>query len=355
MNRPNHCTRRGFLGGTLVGIAGGAAGLSLPRWACGQAAGSTSPSSERSRVALVQGDSRAANIHEALKRIEPDIKRGLASKKRVIIKPNLVSTVNALSATHAGCLEGLLDFFASIYRGEIIVAESAANAPVTEGYDHYGFGPVAARYHAKLIDLDHEETVGDHLVDERHYPQPVRLYKCLMDPEAYIVSVAPMKTHDRAIATLSIKNLTVGALAKDTGFRWGPGSQGHTFKPLAHGGPKNEGIHYNLFTLAKRLRPDLAVLDGFKSMEGNGPVSGTPIDHKIAVAGTDWVATDSTAATLMGFDPARIGYLVFARGANMGQGDVSKLDILGGSVAELTRKYRPHEKIEEQYKWMKGA
>ncbi|HOB73517.1 MAG TPA: DUF362 domain-containing protein [Phycisphaerae bacterium] len=352
MSRLDHMTRRGFLAAAGGIAAAGPLKLATPLFA--QSPAVAPAGAAPSRVALVQGESRPAIIFDALKRIEADIRRGLAGKKRIIIKPNMVVTTNQLAATHADCIEGMLEYFSSLFKGEILIAESSANGPAGEGYDHYKYVAVADKYKARLVDLDHEPVVTEHIVNERYRPTPLRLCKMLMDPEAYVVSAAMLKTHDRAVVTLSLKNLVVGAIGKDPGFRWGKGSKGVSDKHLVHGGRKNEGIHYNLFSLARRLRPDLAVLDGFQGMEGNGPVNGTPVDHRVAVASTDWLAADRVGVELMGFDFAKVGYLTFCAKAGMGQADLEKLEILGEKVAQLARKYRPHDTIEQQYKWMEG-
>jgi uncharacterized protein (DUF362 family) len=81
-------------------------------------------------------------------------------------------------------------------------------------------------------------------------------------------------------------------------------------------------------------------------------VSGTPVDHRVAVAGTDWLAADRVGAELMGFDWRKVGYLVFSAQAGMGQTDLDRIDILGPSIRDLARPYRPHDTVEQQYKWM---
>ncbi len=94
------------------------------------------------------------------------------------------------------------------------------------------------------------------------------------------------------------------------------------------------------------------MLDGFVGMEHNGPNAGTPIEHGVALASTDWLAADSVGARLMGFDFEKIGYLVFASRAGMGQPDPAHMEILGPRLAEATRQYQPHDTIEQQYGWM---
>jgi len=342
-----HVTRRRFLG-TAAGSVLGA--LAAPHIVC-RAAAQALPA-HTTRAALIAGDSRADNVSRALRLIEDQIRMGLTRKKRVVIKPNLVVTQKQLAATHVDCLEAILDFLRPLFKGEVIVAESPAGRPASQGYENYGFYRLQSKYKVKFLDIDQEPTTVRHVIDHRFRPRPVRMSRLLLDPDTYIVSSAVLKTHDRAVVTLSLKNVVVGAAMKDPTFRWGRGGKGSNDKVSIHGGPHNEGIHYNLFQLGKRLHPDLAVIDGFQGMEHNGPASGTPVDHKLAIAGTDWLATDRIGVELMGFDFAKVGYLQFCADARMGESDLDKIEILGEKVADHIRHYRPHDTIEQQYKWI---
>ena len=75
-----HLSRRHFLNLTAAGILGS---FALTR---NLRAAQTAPA----RLALAHGDSRADNVYQALKRIEPEVRQVLASKKRILIKPNMV-------------------------------------------------------------------------------------------------------------------------------------------------------------------------------------------------------------------------------------------------------------------------
>lgn len=340
-------SRRDFLKTTACGVVGGLIALNFPR-----AARSAPSSAEPTRAALIKGDSRADNIFKALKLIEGDIKKGLAGKKKVVIKPNFVGVDRQLCATHADTVEAILEFLGPYVKDEILIAESPGFAPAMEGFDNYGYLRLPKKYNVKLIDLDDEPFTILHAVDDKFYPEPIRCANLLLDRDVYVISPAVMKTHDRAVVTLSLKNIVVGAALKDKGFRWG--GRGKNDKPIVHGGRGDAGIHFNLFTLSQKLRPDLAIVDGFEGMEGNGPMGGTPVDHKVAVASTDWVATDRIAAELMGFDFTKIGYIWFAAQAGFGEGDLSKIEILGEKVQDNIRKYRPHDRVQFQYKWKEG-
>jgi len=339
-----HLSRRHFLNLTAAGILGSFA--ITPR------AGARTDAPRPCRLGLTHGESRAENVFQALKRIEPDVRQAVASKKRIVIKPNMVSVNMQLSATHADCLEGMLEFFSGLTKNEIIVAETPANGPAMTGYDNYGYLRLKDRYNVKFVDLDEQPFTHVYLIDEHYRPQRVRFSTFLADPDTFLVNTAPMKTHDRAVVTLGLKNTVVGALLKDSGYTWGPGSKGTSDKHFVHGGRENQGIHFNMFKLARRVTPHLSVLDGFQAMEGDGPVNGTPVDHKIALAGTDWLAADRTAAQLMGFDYTKVGYIVFAEQAGMGQTNLDHIEILGPDISGLTRQYKPHKRIQDQYKWL---
>jgi uncharacterized protein (DUF362 family) len=76
------------------------------------------------------------------------------------------------------------------------------------------------------------------------------------------------------------------------------------------------------------VRPELQIVDGIVGMEGNGPIDGTPVTAGVLVFGTDPVATDSTAALLMGLDPAGIWHVGEA-GRFLGQADPERIEQVG--------------------------
>jgi uncharacterized protein (DUF362 family) len=163
-----------------------------------------------------------------------------------------------------------------------------------------------------------------------------------------------LKTHNFAIATMSIKNIILGAPLK-LGIPIGGGQDTRgSDKPIMHGGGAH-GININLAMLAPILHPSLSVIDGFEGMEGNGPISGTRVDHRVCVASTDYLAADTVGATLMGIEPANVGYLTYLATAKVGESDLSKMEILGEPVAKLAKKYQLGSSIDTQLQWKNSA
>ena len=101
------------------------------------------------------------------------------------------------------------------------------------------------------------------------------------------------------------------------------------------------------------MHPHLALIDGFEGMEGNGPTEGTPVDHRVCVAGMDWLAADRVAVELMGIDFANIGYLNYCADAGLGQGDLKKIEVIDQSIERHRRKYQLADGVEEQLSWKK--
>ncbi len=315
------------------------------------------PEQFSSGVSITSGDNRADMAFRALKPFSGQIARAIGDR-RVILKPNNVSIDVPLCATHVDTLEGILEFLKSIKKDKnVIIAESAAGGPTFDGYSNYGYYRLASKYKVKMVDLDQEPYETLYVFDEKDFkPHPIRTSKVLLDPESYIVSVARMKTHDRIVATLSLKNIVLGAPIKDKGFSWSPSRKPGTVndKPIAHGGGFR-GLNYNLFALSGRLHPHLAVIDGFEGMEGNGPNKGTPVDHRVCVASTDWLSADRVAVELMGIDFAKIGYLNYCANAGKGVADLNKIEIIGESISAHKKSYKLSDNIEKQLVWMTPA
>ncbi len=307
-----------------------------------------------SRVGLTTGTNRADMTFRALQPFSKEISQAVGNK-RIVLKPNFVSTNTPLAATHAETMEGALEFFKSIGKlGNVLIAESAGSGPANEGFDNYGYFNLINKYPVKLVDLDQEKSELLYVFDEKDFrPHAIRMSSLLLDSDTYVVSVAKLKTHDRAVATLSLKNIVFGAPVKDVGFSWSasrkPGAKSD--KPIAHGSGFR-GIHYNLYSLSKQLSPDLAIIDGFEGMEGNGPVGGTPVDHRVCVVSTDWLAADRVGVELMGIDFANVGYLNFCAQTGAGVADLNKIEVIGEKITDHIKSYKMNANIKDQLVWM---
>jgi uncharacterized protein (DUF362 family) len=202
------------------------------------------------------------------------------------------------------------------------------------GYKNYGYEDLEKKYKVKLIDMNLGGFEYRYTMGADNAPIPIRICSPMLDPNLYIISAAIMKTHGFASVTLSLKNVLLGAPIND---------YKTSDKPHMHMGPHgepNDIIHFNMFHMAQHVYPDLAVIDGFTGMEGDGPSRGTPVDSRIAVASVDPLAADVLSARLMGFDAKKILYLSSMTEAGMGQGNLDKMTILGDKVENCSYRFK---------------
>jgi len=219
------------------------------------------PYDRRATVALIHGEDRRKNVYDSLKAIEKQIAPALRRKGYVIIKPNDVSTRTPLATTHADALRGILDFLEP-YHKQVVIAESSAGN-TWDAFEAFYYTRLPGEYkslNVRLVDLNEEglyEVI--YLLDGDLHPVATRLAKRLLDPDAFIICSALMKTHNTVVATLSVKNMALGAPLrsgpKETK-RWND-------KRNYHGGVRQ--THYDIMLTAQKLRPfwGATVIDGF--------------------------------------------------------------------------------------------
>lgn len=351
--------RRSFIKTSVLG----GAGIIVAKQVYGQVPARVK-GNDVSSVSLSKGEERADMVFRALQPFSKEIRHAIGNR-RVVLKPNNVLIYVPLAATHVETLEGILEFLKSINKiNNVIIAESSASGPTLEGFDNYGYYSLLKRYPVKLVDLDTEPYERMYVTDERDFkPKMLKISSVILDPDSYIVSVARMKTHQVVGASLSLKNIVFGSPIKDPGFtlynedirfsQKAKESKSGTvsYKRPLHGSGFH-AVNYNMASLARRLHPDLAVIDGHTGMEHNGPTLGTPIDHRICVVSQDWLAADRVGVELMGIDFSKIGYLNHCSRMGLGNSELEKITIIGEKLDENKKKYILPDNFEKQIVWM---
>ncbi len=287
-----------------------------------------------SKVALIRGDSRRKNVFQSLKLIEKEIREKLEGRK-ALIKPNFVSSSVQKAATHIDQIRGILDFLSEVYEGKIIIAEGSSENTF-EGFRNFGYLKLRDEYQLPMefIDLNKD----DFEMISISKSESVRVSETVLDPSFFIISAAKLKTHNTVVATLSVKNLAMGMVFLED-------------KGKIHQGLKE--MNHNLLLFAKKRMPDLASIDGFYGMEGEGPIDGNMLRCEVAIASTDSLAADRVGLEIMGIDPEDVGYLVYCGRKNLGEYDLGKINVIGAELEECKSKkrFRLSSTIKEQLLW----
>ena len=222
--------------------------------------------------------------------IKPDIGWDRRPEQAATTNPDVVATLVAL-CYQAGAKK-------------VLVSDNPCN-PARLSYPRSGIQPAAEKAGAEVPFLD-----------ERKFRKMSLNGKVLKEWEVYqdiveadrLINVPIAKNHNLCLATLGMKNL-MGVL----------------------GGARNR-LHQDLggtvADLAAFLEPRLVVLDAIRILTANGPVGGNLADVKrkdTLVAGVDQVAVDAVGATLLGYKPESIVYIVQGNARGLGTMDFKSL------------------------------
>jgi uncharacterized protein (DUF362 family) len=209
--------------------------------------------------------------------------------KSVLLKPNLVEFDRSTAInTDAAVVGAAYEAFRQLGAASVVVGEGPGHRRDTLDLAR------EAEYRLPLTDLNRDDVseVRGFAGESSAFFPNTALRADL------IVSLAKMKTHHWAGATLSMKNL----------FGLAPGA--------VYGWPKNRlhyiGITRSILELNRTFRNTFAVVDGIVGMEGNGPIQGAPKAAGVLVMGPDLRAVDSTCCRIMGIDPLKVEYLRLA-------------------------------------------
>ncbi len=144
-----------------------------------------------------------------------------------------------------------------------------------------------------------------------------------------LISVTPMKTDSITGVSLSVKNY----------FGIAPGSK--------YGFPKRElfklGAHDEIMLDLFSYHPaDFAIVGGCWGVEGDGPEGpgASSVHHNLILAGAKAFCVDAVAATLMGFQPAELPFLIEGDKRGYGSSDVDVIWTRGNELDEARREFR---------------
>src|SRR5712692_2769098 len=249
--------------------------------------------------------------------------------KRVLLKPNLVEfDANTCINTDVTVVAAAYEVFRTLGAAEVKIGEGPGHRR-----DTYAIAEMA-RYRGEIERFDElfTDLNRDDVSPVQQFADRQEMYFPNTALRAdLVVSLAKMKTHHWAGATLSMKNF----------FGLVPGS--------VYGWPKNElhyiGIPESIVELTRIFRRSFAIVDGIVGMEGYGPIQGNPKPVGVLVMGGDLPAVDATCCRILGIDPEKVEYLQMAAD-RLGLVEEARIDQRG----EAWRSVRSDFQLIERFK-----
>jgi uncharacterized protein (DUF362 family) len=314
------------------------------------AAGARAKTASKPVVSIVriQNDKVAMAVEKAVDLLG-GIRRVTKGVNTVMLKPNLVST-QAEATTKPAVVRALAEMMQRAGK-EVSIGEGSAAAPkfnvvgseifrtrkreILDPMQEYvfeqlGYKELAKSLRVPLVNLHSGELV-DVAVPGGFVFDKITLHQSLTQTDL-LCSVPMMKTHQLATVTLGMKNL-IGAF---------PGTvyqsiRGHVHDLAAKVEPTAASAVVVDMVRANKL--GLVVVDGSMAMEGNGPSMGQTFKMNVIVAGTNPLATDMVAASLMGFELKEIPTFWWANKAGMKPSSLEEIEIRGEPLDRVRRPF----------------
>jgi uncharacterized protein (DUF362 family) len=265
-------------------------------------------------VAVVKGERGHAPVFKALDLI--DYKKALVGYDKVLIKVNFITdkTWDTGATTDPIVVEAIIKKLEGLPVKVYIVESDATITNADKAFEATGMKEMCSRNGVEWLNLRHVKDRVKLNVPNGEALKSITVPRLVT--ESAVISAAKLKTHGNTTVTLGMKNMF--GLLPDK------------FKGKYH----LKGISDVVVDINTVLKPALTVIDGFVGMEGEGPVDGTPVQMNLIIAGTDPVATDATAARIMGFNPYEIKHIRRAYERGLGS---SEAQVLGEKLESVKR------------------
>ena len=268
-------------------------------------------------VALVKGSRGHTPVFKALDLI--NYKKALSEYDTVLIKVNFITNKSwdTGATTDPVVVEAIIKNLADLPMKVYVVESDAMLTNADKAFEVTGMKDMCRRNGVEWLNLRHVKEKVKIKVPNSEALKTVTVPRLVK--ESAVISAAKLKTHLDTDVTLGMKNMF--GLLPDK------------FKGKYH----LRGISKVIVDINTVLRPALTVIDGFVGMEGKGPIDGTPVQMNLIIAGKDPVATDSTAARIMGFNPYKITHIRKAYKRGIGK---SEAQILGERVEAVKKHFK---------------
>lgn len=295
----------------------------------------------KTRVAIVKGKNRKENIINALNLIKKDVNDSIRKKGKeaLFVKVNTLDPAIPGSCTHPEALEAVLEYFYKDFRKVIVGDNSSCFMQGPNIYEHLN------KKFEKLEFSNLKEFQSKELLFEMlNNPIQVRI----SIPEAYIISLALPKSHDAFVFTGCSKNM-VGCIIENRQSIHALKAHQRLF--LNNIVKSNPLANRNLVKTIKAIKPDLAILDGFTGMEGEGPALGKMVEIGVALASLDCIALDTLAAKICGFE--NVQYIIDCLKEGIGTSEVDMIKHGFYDLNDISKKFEMASDI--KYQTMEGS
>ena len=237
----------------------------------------------------------------------------------VLIKPNLIhgTAPERGATTHPQVLQAVIQ-----------EVRASGGVPVVGESPGYESLSVAARKSGLLEVMEELDVPGiafdawtDVRLDPGHLVPSLPIAAPVADADV-VISLPKLKSHGLVVYTGCVKNM-FGVIC---------GTQKAQYHLRFQDREVFSRLLAEIYAVA---RPTLSILDGVIGMDGNGPRNGDPAPLGLMLAGTDGVAVDAVACSIVGIDPLESPPIRIAAQMGLGTASLDQIELAGPPIETL--------------------
>lgn len=284
----------------------------------------------KSIVAVVRYEKPDASVRRAV-----ELSDGLAqlpANGRVFIKPNIVFWTKAVLfpkwgvITTSRVIEDMVVLLKEHGIDDITIGEGMVTMDpkdtenAAHAFETLGYGNLKKRYGVKAVNVMirpfEKVDLGDGVA--------LKFNTDILHSD-FVVDLPAMKSHNQTVVSLGIKNLK--------------GTIDLSSRKKCHNIDPEKDLHFMVARLADKMPPIFTLIDGIYSLEKGPSFDGRMHKTDLLVASTDILAADMVGAKILGFEPRDVPHLVHAAKNRNRPHDLSDVEIVGETIADVARQY----------------
>lgn len=248
--------------------------------------------------------------------IEEIVKKGT----KVLLKPNFLkeSDIEDCVITHPIVIEAIARKVLEAGATPII-GDSPAFGSVKNIVKRVGLDKVAENLGIKIIELGSPRKVS---VNCGGKDFSLTVSGKALDVDA-IINIPKLKAHAQLLYTAGVKNMYGCVSGKR--------------KMMRHLRSNDNLDWYTDMLIANHqlVKPTFTIVDAVMAMEKKGPTGGRPKEVSLIIGGIDTIAIDRVVAEVISTDPENVPILRAASRLQIGEQDLSKIEIVGEELSSV--------------------
>ena len=276
------------------------------------------------------GEDLNATVAKAMQ--DADCEDVISPGDSVLIKPNL-SGCSIKGSTSVPVIKAIAQWAYDRGASKVVIGEGPVRMDrgrLEKYFADIGIVEAAEEVGASFVNFDDYEHVIQMNVSE-YLPEEIGISKFIYEMDK-IINVPMLKVHPSTVVTFCMKNLK-GCMRGEDKIKF------HRLD-----------LQKAIVELNKLVKPSINFIDGTRAMQGTDHNNGDIVDLGLVFCSKDIVAVDSVASYCIGIKPNSIRLIKLGKEEDIGESNLSNMEITGVSLEENKVKFElPEEAMSRRF------